>query len=120
VARSHDRGRRGEQRVEKITGAKRVKNRPRFARMPDFWPLRLACGEVIQLESKAGENAVPKKVAKDIKQAASYAPNAIPVAVYSNVGGEAVACLPLEAFARLLGLREDDGSGQLVLGRGGS
>lgn len=117
MARSHDRGRRGEQRVEKITGAKRVKHRPRFAKMGDFWPLRLEqSGETLQFESKAGENAVPKTVLKDIGQARSYAPNAVPIAVYSNVGGESIACLPLEDLARLLGIGpEQEHDGQLSL-----
>lgn len=104
MARSHDRGRRGEQRVEKLTGAQRVKHRPRFARSADFAPLRLPNGEVIQFESKAGQDVVPRTVLKDIAQARGYTPAAVPVAVYSDVGGEAVACLPLGDLARLLGI----------------
>jgi len=120
MARSHDRGRRGEERVEAITGAKRVKFRPRYAKAPDFWPLVLpTTGETLQLESKAGENVVPKKVAKAIKQARGYTPNAVPCAVFADVGGEEpIACLPLRDLARLLGLRVDErDDGQLSLGR---
>lgn len=121
MGRSHDRGRRGEQRIEALTGAKRVKHRPRYAKLPDLWPLVIPSGETLQFESKAGANVVPKKLLKDIAQARSYSPHAVPVAVYSDVGeSESIACLPLKDLARLLGLRVTKcDEGQLALGRTG-
>ncbi len=105
VALSHGRGYRGEKRVEALTGAERVKFRQRYESRPDFLPLRHEpSGELLQLESKAGLACIPRRILKDLEQARGYTPDAVPVAVYSDVRGDAVACLPLEALARLLGL----------------
>lgn len=106
VALSQGRGYRGEKRVEAATGAVRVKFRERYESRPDFDPLHHEpSGETLQFESKAGVRCVPRRILRDLAQARSYTPGAVPIAVYSDVRGDAVACLPLEALVRLLGLR---------------
>ena len=119
AAISSQRGRRGEQWLEATTGAERVRNRPRFARMADFAPLRLPSGESLQFESKTGASAVPKKVAAAVAQAAGYSPDCIPCAVFRDTGArDGIACLRVSDLCRLLGIGVAQVVGpQLALGR---
>jgi len=59
-----------------------------------------------------------RRTSPSARAARGYAPGAVPVAVISDVGGEAVACLPLVAFARLLGVAPAR-LGQIALPFGG-
>ncbi len=53
---------------------------------------------------------------KPIGQARSYLPDAIPVAVLAETGSkEPIACLPLRALARLLGIAPPIDGEQLAL-----
>jgi hypothetical protein len=116
MARQHDRARRLEQRVADMVGGERVKYRPRFARMPDVWPVtHKPTGITLQFEAKSGKERTPKTVLAAVEQARGYTPGAVPVAVFGDVGGELIACLPLADLARLLGM-QPLGNAQLVIG----
>src|SRR5688572_21371819 len=116
---SGQRGRRGEQWIERETSGaiRRVRNRARGEKKPDFEPWRHpTTGVVYVFESKYGAAAEPKKVRAAISQAEGYAAGAIGVAVFRNVGAtDAIACLPLAALLRLLDLLGESGDGQLLL-----
>src|SRR5262245_50359260 len=112
MARSHDRGRRLATRAAEIVGGERLPFRA-YVKQPDIWPVKLASGDVLQLECKAGEKRTPRCVVKALEQARGYAPEAVPVAVFGDVGGEPIACLPLRDLARLLGLAANDSDPQL-------
>lgn len=120
---SGDRGRRGEQWIERASGGalRRVRNRPRGASMPDFEPWQHpTLAETFVFESKAGAAAVPRKVARAIAQACGYHADAIGVAIFRDLGStEAVACLPAHVLFRLLGMTPNDQHPrQLLLAKG--
>lgn len=98
-----DRGTRLERRTARILRTERV-TRARGKSAPDVVAVRDRAGEAYQPECKSGARRLPAVVRKALEQARGYAPDAIPVAVIADVGGEAIACLPLVAFARLLGV----------------
>lgn len=116
MARLHDRARRLERRAALLVGGERVQHRPRFARLPDIWPVtHKPTGITLQLECKSGERRIPRGVLAALAQARGYSPDAVPVAVFGDVGGDVIACLPLADLARLLGLQPLE-PGQLALG----
>ena len=115
MARSHDRGRRLATRTAKIMGGTCVPFAP-YVAQPDIWPIKLRSGDVLQLDCKAGEKRTPRAVLKAIAQAERYTPTAVPVAVFGDIGGEPIACLPLRDLARLLGI-DTSRNPQLLLGR---
>lgn len=95
-------------------GTERVRFRPRYVAAPDILPVRLPSGDVLQAEIKTTKRA-PKRVLDAIAQARRYAPAAIPIAIISQFGGEAIACCPLNDFCRLLGLQPPKPGQQLSL-----
>jgi hypothetical protein len=114
---SLDRGTRLERRTARILGSQRI-TRARGKSAPDVCAVLDRAGEQYQPECKSGMRRLPAVVRKALAQARRYTPDAVPVAVVSDVGGEAVACLPLDAFARLLGVAPAR-LGQLALPLGG-
>ena len=89
-------------------------HRSRYASAPDVLGVRLYSGEVLQPEVQTRKRA-PQLITSALAQARRYAPSAIPVAVVSQTGGEAIACLPLRDFVRLLGLQDPKLGQQLAL-----
>ncbi len=116
---AHRRAARREREAAAALGTERVRFRPRFVAAPDVLPVRLPTGDVLQAEVKTTKRA-PKRVLDALEQARKYTPDAIPVAVISQTGGAAIACLPLADFVRLLGLKDPKPGEQLaLLGRAG-
>jgi hypothetical protein len=105
---------RRELEAAKVLGTERVRWRPRYVSAPDVLPVRLPSGDVLQAEVKTTRCA-PKRILAALAQARKYAPSAVPVAVFSQTGGEAIACVPLADFARLLGLQVPKAGQQLAL-----
>ena len=102
-----------ELEAAKVLGTKRV-HRSRYERAPDVQPLRLPSGHVLQLEIKTRAKPVAL-IAKALEQATTYTPSAVPVAVISSTGGHATACIPLAAFAEIIGVRAPKIGAQLAL-----
>jgi hypothetical protein len=98
-----------------VLGTRRVQ-RSRFQRAPDVEAVRLPSGETLQPEVKTRARA-PRLVLDALDKARAYLPGAIPVAVISQTGGEAIACLPLRDLARLLGITAAVAGEQLALAR---
>jgi hypothetical protein len=103
----HRRAAKLERDAAKVMGGKRVANRPRFVRAPDIEPIRLASGEVLQLEAKSRKR-LPAVILKALLQAERYCAGAVPVGVVKEVGGRALAVLHLRDLARLLGIEMPD------------
>lgn len=118
MALSLDRGTRLERRAARELRTERI-TRARGKSAPDVLAVRDRDGEVYQPECKSGLRRLPAVVRTALSQAKGYAPHAIPVAIISDVGAEAVACIPLPAFARLLGVAPAR-LGQLALALGGA
>lgn len=90
-----------------VLGVERV-HRRRGESAPDLEPVKLASGIEIQPEIKSRKRGAGRLVLDALEQARSYAPRAIPLAIIFEKGArDAIACLPLSALARLLGLDED-------------
>lgn len=104
-----------EHRAALTLGGERVKRR-RGESAPDVRPVRLPNGELLQPECKT-RRRLPRLVMAALDQARGYLPGAVPVAIISEKGGEAIACLPLRDLARLLGLQPEIAGQQLTLGR---
>ncbi len=116
MSRASRRAARRELEAAKMLGTERV-HRSRFQSAPDVEPMRVADGSVIQPEIKTRKR-IPALIKGALAQAQHYAPSAIPLVIISETGGRAIACLPLEAFARLVGIREPKTGEQLsLLGR---
>jgi len=98
------RGFRREREAAAILGTRRI---PRAYGLsaPDVEVVQLANGERLQPEVKHRKR-LPALLVDALEQARRYTPNAIPMAVVSAYGGEAIACLPLRDLARLLGIAE--------------
>lgn len=77
--------------------------RLRFESKGDVEPIELPCGVLIQPEVKTRKR-LPRLLVKALEQARQYEPSAIPVAIVSEAGGSAIACLPLRAFVFIAGL----------------
>jgi hypothetical protein len=114
VTAHHRRGAYAEDRTAAALGGERVKNRPRKQRAPDVWAVRLPSGEFLQPECKSRRRGT-KLVEAALVQAAGYTPSAIPVAVISARGGRPIACVYLDDFARLVGVKELEQWKQLAL-----
>ena len=101
-----ERGFRREREAAKILGTRRI---PRAYGLsaPDVEVLQLASGERIQAEVKHRKR-LPALLVGALEQALRYEPTAIPMAVVSEYGGQAIACLPLRDLARLLGIVEPE------------
>ena len=59
---------------------------------------------IVEVKTRSRGLAV---ITNALHQAAGYLPGAVPVAVVSATGCEAIACLPLRAFAAIAGLRAE-------------
>lgn len=114
MSAAHRRGARRELEASKALGTKRVRFRPRYVAAADVLPVRLPSGDVLQAEVKTTKRA-PKRILDALAQARRYAPGAIPVAIFSQTGGAAIACVPLADFVRLLKLQEPQPGQQLCL-----
>lgn len=101
---AHKRAARREREAATALGTERVRHRPRYVSAPDTLPVRLPSGDVLQPEVKTRKR-LPRLIVDALTQAMRYQADAIPVAVISETGGHAIACLPLEDLARLLGLQ---------------
>jgi len=101
---AHTRAARREREAAKELGTVRV-HRSRFESAPDVRPVLLACGLTLQPEVKTRAR-LPALLRQALAAARRYLPDAVPVAVVSESGGEAIACLPLRAFAVIAGIRE--------------
>lgn len=99
----HDTAARRERQAAAALGSTRV-HRRRGESAPDVLPLVLACGVELQPEVKSRKR-LPRLVALALGQARRYRPGAVPlVAVYQAGTAGGIACLPLDAFARIAGL----------------
>jgi len=59
---------------------------------------------------------LPKYLSKALAQAAGYAPRgAVPVAVISELGGQALVVIDARTFARLVGITKPEQTAQLSL-----
>jgi hypothetical protein len=75
----------------------------RFEPKADLEPVTLPCGLVVQAEVKS-RKVLPKLITDALSQARRYEPGAIPMAIVNEMGGEAIACLPLKAFIAIAGI----------------
>ena len=113
MSRASRRAARRELEAAKVLGTERV-HRSRYQSAPDVQPMRMDDGSVVQPEVKTRKR-IPALIRDALAQAKRYAPSAIPIVVISETGGRAIACLPLEAFARLVGIRSPKAGEQLSL-----
>lgn len=100
--------------MARLLGTKRVV-RKKLEKAPDALPVRLPNGDLIQPEAKNGMKRCPRTLVKALEQARRYTRDAIPVAVFSDVGGEAIACVPLKDFSRWMGITPEKLGVQLSL-----
>lgn len=113
MSKHHRRAAAAEKRAAALLGSRRV-HRSRYERAPDVVPVRLPTGDVLCPEVKT-RRRIPSLVKRALKQAAGYMPDAIPIAVIAETGGELIACLALHHLSRLLGLVDGPKTAQLVL-----
>lgn len=99
---AHRRGASRELEAAKLLGGRR-QLRLRFESRPDLDPIELPSGFVLQPEVKT-RRRLPRLITRALEQARRYEPAAVPLAIVSEYGGEAIACLPLRAFAAIVGL----------------
>jgi len=92
-----------ERDAAKALGSERVKRWGRKISAPDVKAVPLPNGVVLGAECKSRKR-LPSVVVAALKQAAKYFPGAVALAVVRQKGGRAIACLDLDAFARLVGL----------------
>jgi hypothetical protein len=76
--------------------------------------MRMDDGSIVQPEIKTRKR-IPALIGDALAQAERYTPSAFPIAITSETGGHAIACLPLDAFARLVGIRSPKPGEQLSL-----
>lgn len=115
----HRRAAAREREMARLLGTTRVvRKRPR-ERAPDALPIRLPNGDLIQPEAKNGMKRCPRALVKALEQARSYTRGAVPVAVFSDVGGQAIACVPLKDFSRWMQISPEKLGVQLSLPFGG-
>jgi hypothetical protein len=93
---------RREREAAKILGSRRI-HRAYGLSAPDLEPIQLASGETIVAEVKTRKR-LPALLVGALEQARRYAPDAIPMAVVSEYGGQAMAAMMLVDLARLLGI----------------
>jgi hypothetical protein len=95
---------RREEQAAAALGGKRV-HRRRGERAPDVAPIALPNGGRLGVEVKS-RRRLPRLVVGALEQSRGYfGARAIPVAVLFEFGQRGgIACLPLDAFARLVGL----------------
>ena len=92
-----------ERKAAKIFGTTRVVRKAK-GRLPDAIPFELKTGECVQLEVKNGMKRCPRVLVKALDQAKAYTPEAIPIAVFSDVGGTDIACVAAKDLARWMGI----------------
>jgi len=107
-----------ERECAKILGSARHIRKTK-GKAPDVVAFRLANGDVVQPEVKNGMKRCPRVLVKALEQAKRYAPGAVPIAVFSDVGGHAIGCVDLKVLARWMGVQEDKLGVQLCLPLGG-
>lgn len=117
MSREQDRAAARERQAAKLLGSTRVLRRSKQT-APDVVPIRLPNGDLLQPEVKNGLRRCPRSIVKALEQAARYTRGAVPVAVFSDVGGQAIACLPLKDLARWLGTSPEKMGVQLCLAFG--
>ena len=100
MTRHHARAARREREAAALLGTKRV-HRSRYESAPDLEPVTLPSGHVLAVEVKTRAQ-LPKLLENALTQAAGYAPGAIPCAVISATGGEALVVLSLRAFVEII------------------
>lgn len=88
--------------------------RARGERAPDVVPVVLPSGITLTVEVKTRSRGLAV-ITNALHQAAGYLPGAVPLAVVSATGCEAIACLPLRAFAAIAGLRIETSNDPLQL-----
>lgn len=118
MSREQDRAADRERRCARILGTTRVVRKTK-GRAPDVVAFRLENGDVVQPEVKNGMKRCPRVLVKALQQALSYTPGAVPMAVFSDVGGQEVACVPLKDLARWIGVAPEKLGVQLSLPLGG-
>jgi len=111
---AHRRAADRERQAANILGIKRIAHRPTFVSMPDLEPIRFENGMVLQPEV-ATRARLPALLKKKVAQARKYSPDAVPLVVISERGGDPYAFLPLVRFAELVGLREPRDGQQMLL-----
>jgi hypothetical protein len=84
-------------------GVRRTQYRLQFESRPDIELVRLPCGVTLTVEVKSRKR-LPRLIAKALAQAQAYEPAAVPAVVISELGGEALAVLPLRVFCRIAGI----------------
>jgi hypothetical protein len=104
---------RREREAAAALGSKRV-HRKRGEKAPDVVQVRLENGDVLQAEVKHRKRGA-KLVRDALVQAAGYAPGCIPLAVVSVHGESAIACLRLDDFVRVVGIKSPIAAAQLPL-----
>lgn len=117
MSREQDRAAARERETAGLLGSKRVHRAPKES-APDVEPIRLPNGDLLQPEVKNGMKRCPRTLVKALEQAVRYTRSAVPVAVFSDVGGAAIACLPLKDFSRLIGVSPEKLGVQLSLSFG--
>lgn len=112
-----DRAANRERKAARIFGTTRVvrKKKDKNRKLPDAVPFEIGPGnwnqssimtdvDVVQLEVKNGMRRCPRVLVKALEQAVDYTPDAVPIAVFSDVGGTELACVPAKDLARWLGI----------------
>lgn len=110
----HVRAANRERKAAKILGTKRVVRKD-MSCAPDNESFVLENGDVVQPEVKNGMKRCPRGLINALKQARRYSPKAVPLAVFSDVGGEDIACVPLRDLARWIGVAPEKMGVQLAL-----
>lgn len=108
-----------EREAARIFGTQRVVRKTKEC-APDAVAFRLENGDVVQPEVKNGMKRLPRTLVKALEQARRYSPRAVPIAVFSDVGGEAIACVPAKDLARWMGVAPEKLNVQLSLPLGGA
>jgi hypothetical protein len=95
-----------ERKAARIFGQKRNIRKTK-GKTPDVLPFELPSGEFVQLEVKNGMKRCPRVLVKALDQAHGYTPNAVAIAIFSDVGGTDIACLSAKTLARWLGIEPE-------------
>jgi hypothetical protein len=113
MSAAHRRAAAREREAAQVLGSTRV-HRRRGERAPDVQPIRLSDGSVLVAEAKTRKR-LPQWLTAAIKQARRYHRGCVPLVVLSEMGGPALAILPLVDLAQLVGLRAPRDAEQLLL-----
>lgn len=117
MSREQQRAAAREREAARIFKTERVKRKP-LERAPDVLPFRLPNGDVVQPEVKNGMKRCPRELVKALEQARRYTRGCIPIAIFSDVGGSSIACVPANDLSRWMGIQPERLGVQLVLNFG--